>query len=149
MKEQITEKHIESAIEKGRHNIENWRNFLGENQDPNHPLHDFAKSVVTHTEGAIDLINEKDVPQTIAYLTSFQETVQGFGKNKPLSEKAKILSEKYPDIPKYLSLMDFLPDQLAEDLSDGGFLVMNYQADPHCYDDWESKSSRREIKKID
>lgn len=145
MKEKITEKHIRSSIEKGRRNNESWKNFLVENQDPNHPLVDFAKSVVTHTENAIDLIGKKGIQQTVEYLTSVQETVYGFDENTSLSDKAKILSETYPDIPKYLSLMDFLPNKFAEILSGAGFLVMNYQIDPHCYDNRETsfKNSKK------
>jgi hypothetical protein len=134
MKEGIIGKHIQSSIEKGTRNIENWKNFLGETQDPNNPLHDFAQSVISHTEGAIHHIDAIGIPQTAKYLTSVIETVQGLEENKSLSEKARILSEKYPEIPKFLSLTDYLPDQLAEILSDAGFLVMNYQQDPQCYD---------------
>ena len=139
MKERVTEEHIRSSIKRERLNIDDWKEFLGENPDPNHPLHDFAESVINHAEHSIELVNKKGIPQMRRYFASVLKTIGSFEENKPISEKAKILSEKYPDIPKYLSLLDLLPDQLAEKLTGAGALVMNYQADPLCYDDWENR----------
>ena len=136
--EQVTEKMIQESLIKVQANMNEWKDYLSQNTDPDNPLVDFAKSVISYGNNEVELVQKRGVPEISRNLSSVIETMETISDNTPLSKAAGILTNNYPYLSQLLGIIEHIPNSPGKLLSHAGYLVLNYQADPHCYDNWKT-----------
>lgn len=134
--EEITEKMVQESLIKDQANIVQWREFLLQNTDPEHPLVNFAKSVIKYSESQEKLIQKRGASKIALNLSAAVRTMRAIPGNTPLSEAAKIITNKYPEISQLHGIIEHIPNGSGILLDEACFLVINYQTDPHCYDNY-------------
>ena len=134
--ETITERMVLESLIKDQANIVQWRKFLIQNTDPEHPLVNFARSVIKYSESQEKLIQKRGITKIALNLSSAVRTMRAIPDKTPLSEAARIITNKYPEISQLHGIIEHIPNGSGILLDEACFLVLNYQTDPNCYDNY-------------